>query len=81
MVAFKSTLLLLSAASTVFALPASTKNQEYDINGKLLDSDVDKRSNYYAPPHPGMQQLESDSSITTDSFVQSATLVTRITGP
>ncbi|KAH7247025.1 hypothetical protein B0J15DRAFT_597138 [Fusarium solani] len=52
MVAFKSTLLLLSAASTVFALPASTKNPEYGINGELLDSDVDKRSNYYAPPYP-----------------------------
>ncbi|KAJ3457698.1 hypothetical protein MRS44_014839 [Fusarium solani] len=52
MVAFKSTLLLLSAASTVFALSASTKNPEYGINGELLDSDVDKRSNYYAPPYP-----------------------------
>ncbi|KAI8655188.1 hypothetical protein NCS57_01267000 [Fusarium keratoplasticum] len=51
MVAFKSTLLLLSAASTVFALPASTKNPEYGINGELVDSDVDKRSNYYAPPY------------------------------
>ncbi|EEU41940.1 uncharacterized protein NECHADRAFT_86028 [Fusarium vanettenii 77-13-4] len=52
MVAFKSTLLLLSAASTIFALPASTNNPEYGINGELLDSDIDKRSNYYAPPYP-----------------------------
>ncbi|KAJ4219409.1 hypothetical protein NW759_007799 [Fusarium solani] len=58
MVAFKSTLLLLSAASTVFALPASTKNPEYGINGELLDSDVDKRSNYYAPPYPELSGLE-----------------------
>jgi hypothetical protein len=81
MVAFKSTLLLLSAASTVFALPASTKNPEYGINGELLDSDVDKRSNYYAPPYPGMQQLEYVLSTPSNSFVQSATLVIRIIGP
>jgi hypothetical protein len=81
MVAFKSTLLLLSAASTVFALPASTKNPEYGINGELLDSDVDKRSNYYAPPYPGMQQLEYVLSAPSNSFVQSATLVIRIIGP
>jgi hypothetical protein len=54
MVAFKAALLWLSTSAYVLALPASNKEAEYkyDINGELLSSSSDKRSNSY----PGMQQ-------------------------
>lgn len=49
MVAFKAALLWLSTSAYVLALPASNKEAEYkyDINGELLTSGADKRSNNY----------------------------------
>ncbi|EHK21917.1 uncharacterized protein TRIVIDRAFT_201614 [Trichoderma virens Gv29-8] len=49
MVAFKAALLWLSTSAYVLALPASNKDAEYkyDINGELLSSGADKRSNSY----------------------------------
>ncbi|KAK4060761.1 uncharacterized protein Triagg1_10604 [Trichoderma aggressivum f. europaeum] len=49
MVAFKAALLWLSTLAYVRALPASNKEAEYkyDINGEILTSGTDKRSNSY----------------------------------